>query len=189
MPRKRKPDKRIFFRTMEDALTARNNASESVKNASEVKQAVLKKRKTSYLRKADQRCGIEFYDGGVTCFGLRCKFCPSQTEAYACQLVDKHDGHLVFGSVADFKVHLKSRTHKEKAGCDDGACEPATPISNTNVNGAACVTPAQTNKRLRRRRKRRRSNTTAGCVFTLHCIAHDYLEILTLMCPSGTLMK
>ena len=26
---------------MEDALTARNNASESVKNASEVKQAVL----------------------------------------------------------------------------------------------------------------------------------------------------
>ena len=56
---------------MEDALTARNSANESVKNASEVKQAVLKKRKTSYLRKADARCGIEFYDDGVTCFGLR----------------------------------------------------------------------------------------------------------------------
>ena len=39
---------------MEDALTARNNANESVKNASEVKQAVLKKRKTSYLRKAGE---------------------------------------------------------------------------------------------------------------------------------------
>ena len=74
MPRKPKADKRIFFRTMEDALPARNNANESVKNASEVKQAVLKKRKTSYLRKADPRCGIEFYDDGVTYFGLCCKF-------------------------------------------------------------------------------------------------------------------
>ena len=99
---------------MEDARTARNNASESVKNASEVKQAVLKKRKPSYLQKADSRCGIKFYDDDVTCFGLRCKFCPSQTEAYACQLVDKDDGHLVFGIVAEFRVHLKSKTHKEK---------------------------------------------------------------------------
>ena len=188
MPRKRKPDKRIFFRTMEDALTARNNASESVKNASEVKQALLKKRRRTSTKFRDKRCGIQFYEDDVTYYGLRCKFCASHTEVYAGQLVGKDDGHLVFGSVAHFKVHLKSRTHKEKAGCDDGACEPATPISNTNVNGAACVTPAQTNKRLRRRRKRRRSNKKAGCVFVLHCIAHDYLEILTLMCPSGTLM-
>ena len=50
MPRKSKADKRIFFRTMEDALTARNNASESVKNASEVKQAVLKKRNKVVVR-------------------------------------------------------------------------------------------------------------------------------------------
>ena len=104
MPRKPKADGRKFFRTMEDALTARNNASESVKNASEVKQAVLKKRKPSYLQKADSRCGIKFYDDDVTCFGLRCKFCPSQTEAYACQHVDKHDGHLVFGSVAEISI-------------------------------------------------------------------------------------
>ena len=174
---------------MEDALTARNNANESVKNVSEVKQALLKKRRRTSTKFRDKRCGIEFYEDDVTCYGLRCKFCCSQTEAYAGPLVDKDDGHLVFGSVSKLNEHLTTMTHKEKAGCDDGACEPATPISNTNVNGAACVTPGQTNKRRGRRRKRRGSNNKAGCVFALHCIAHDYLEILTLMCPSGTLMK
>ena len=107
---------------MEDALTARNNANESVKNASEVKQALLKKRRRTSTKFRDKRCGIQFYEDDVTYYGLCCKFCPSHTEVYAGQLVDKDDGHLVFGSVAHFKVHLKSRTHKEKAGGDDGAC-------------------------------------------------------------------
>ena len=100
MPKKRKPDKRIFFRTMEDALTARNNANESVKNVSEVKQALLKKRRRTSTKFRDKRCGIEFYEDDVTYYGLRCKFCCSQTEAYAGPLVDKDDGHLVFGSVS-----------------------------------------------------------------------------------------
>ena len=59
---------------MKDAVTARNSANESVKNASEVKQALLKKRENLH-KIPRQKMWNSILRDDVTYYGLRCKFC------------------------------------------------------------------------------------------------------------------